>query len=164
MRSLEAAVAAYCSALDVSTRAAMPANWTWTQNSLGITLQMLVPREGFAKGVERIERLATADGLREDPVAQISLRALAVFEFAASGRNGEARRSLAGMVSLIEGQQGDFRLVWNWSNLRSFVAELTDPTVVARRGNLTKLLDALEPGRDRATLLDALKGLASVLP
>ena len=44
-----------------------------------------------------------------------------------------------------------------------FLADSNDPLVVGRRENLSKLLDALEPGRDRAALAGDLRRWATDL-
>jgi hypothetical protein len=164
VRSLSAAVEACRDALEVHTREALPRAWATTQAYLGNALQVLVSREGFAEGLRRIDRLSSADGLRDDPVAQASLRALAAFAQAASGRDADAGRVLGELVAMVERQPDEFRLVWEWATLRKFLADSQDPVVVARREGLTKLLDALEPDRDRAALLAGLKGLAGAFP
>jgi hypothetical protein len=164
VENLEKAVESFRLATEVYTRDTRPEGWAEIQDHLGRALQVLIPREGFVRGLDRIDRLANADGLRDDPVAQASLRAMAVYSDAASGRDAEARRALAELVGLVERQKGDFRLVWKWSTLRASLAESKEPVVVGRREGLSKLLDALEPGRDRDALRADLKRLAGAFP
>ncbi len=150
-----------CDALEILRRDKYPQDRVKVENGLGRALQVMVLRGGFARGFERIDRLTTADGLRGDPVEQASLRALTVFTHAAIGQDAEARRALTELVLLVERQPVGFQLAWEWSTLRTFLADSKEPAVVARRQDLSKLLDALEPGRDRVALLTDLKGLAT---
>jgi hypothetical protein len=94
----------------------------------------------------------------------VSLQALAVFVQAASAKEAEAGRALGQLVALVERQPDDFQLVWEWSTLRTFLAESKDPAIVARRESLSKPLDALEPGRDRKARLARLKSLSGEFP
>jgi tetratricopeptide (TPR) repeat protein len=164
LRRLAEAVEAYRQALGIRTRADLPQDWATTQNNLGDALQTLVRRHRFTRGLEQIGRLSKADGLRDDPVAQASLKALAVFALTARAQHAESERALGELVVMVERQPDDFRLVWDWSTLRTFLAESKDPAIVARRDGLSKLLDALEPGRDRKTLLARFKSLSGDFP
>ena len=135
-----------------------------TQNSFGIAIQLLIARGGLPPGPRTCRpprREPTALGA---DLAQASLRALTVYLLAASGKDAEAGRALAELVGLVEGQAGDFRLVWNWSPLRTSLAESKDEAVVARREKLSQWLDALQPGRDREALLADLRKLAQAFP
>ena len=75
LRRLSEAVEAYRQALTVRTRDDLPQDWALTQNNLGSALQTQVRLGGFAAGLEQVDRLAQAEGLRDDPVALASLRA-----------------------------------------------------------------------------------------
>jgi tetratricopeptide (TPR) repeat protein len=164
VRHLTEAVGAYRQALAVRTRADLPQDWTMTQKNLGRALQTLIRLYGFPSAPEQVARLSQTDGLRDDPVASASLKALASFALAASAQDAQARRALAELVAMIERQPDDFQLVWEWSTLRTFLAESADPAIVAHCETLSKLLDALEPGRDRKALLAKLKSLNGSFP
>src|SRR5271157_5283244 len=78
LRRLNEAVEAYRQALTVFTRDNLPQYWAGTQNDLGAVLQTQVRLGGFPAGLEQVDRLAQAEGIRDDPVAQASLRTLAI--------------------------------------------------------------------------------------
>jgi hypothetical protein len=107
-----------------------------------------------------VGRLAQAEGLRDDPVAQASLRTLALVCLVAADQQDEADRDFADLVALIRRQPEDFRLAWDWSSLRKLVAESNVPAISARRESLKKLIDAVD--RDnRAAILAGLEEVRS---
>ena len=153
---LAEAVDAYRLALTVRTRDHFPQDWAATQDNLGIVLQIQLRLDGFPNGLEHVDRLSQAEGLRNDPVAQVSLRTLALVGHVATDQDAEARRTFASLVALIERQPDDFRLVWDWAPLRKLLAESKAPALSARRGSLQKLIDAVD--RDhKAAMLAGLK-------
>ncbi|HKM54983.1 MAG TPA: tetratricopeptide repeat protein, partial [Isosphaeraceae bacterium] len=78
LRRLNEAVEAYRQALTVRKRDDLPQDWAMTQDNLGNALQIQVRLGGFPAGLEQVDRLGQAEGLRDDPVAQASLRTLAI--------------------------------------------------------------------------------------
>ena len=156
LRRLSEAVEAYRLALTVYTRDDLPQDWAATQNLLGIALQIQVRLGGFPVGLEQVDRLSLAEGIRNDPVAQASLRTLALICQVATDQDAEASRAFASLVALIERQPDDFHLVWDWTPLRELLAESKVPTLPARRESLKKLIDAVN--RDnKAAILAGLK-------
>jgi hypothetical protein len=97
-------------------------------------------------------QLTSAEGIRNDPVAQASLRTLALACQVATDQNAEASRSFASLVALIERQPDDFHLVWDWTSLRKLLAESKVPTLPARRESLNKLIDAVNRDNKAAIL------------
>jgi tetratricopeptide (TPR) repeat protein len=160
-RHLAEAVEAHRQALTVRTRDVLPQQWARTQNNLGIALQIQIRLEGFPKGLEQVDRLSQAKGIRNDPVAQASLQTVALVCQVAADQNAEARRAFASLVALVERQPDDFHLVWDWAPLRKLIAESKVPALAARRGslqNLQKLIDAV----DRANKAAILAGLKEI--
>ena len=156
MRRLAEAVQAHQQALTVRTRDALPYYWATTQNNLGRALQVQIGQEGFAKGLELVDRLSQAEGIRDDPVAQASLRTLALVCQITSEHGDEARHTFGSLVALVERQPDDFHLVWDWTPLRKLLAESKVPTLPARRESLKRLIDAVS--RDnKAAILAGLK-------
>jgi tetratricopeptide (TPR) repeat protein len=151
-RQLTEAVEAFRQALTVRTRDGLPRQWATTQNNFGIALQVQIRLDGFPKGLERIDRLSQAEGIRNDTVALASLRTLAVFCLVAADQMAEARRALASLVGLIEQQPDDFCLVWDWSRLRTLLEESQLPTLTAHRRSLEKLIDAVSRDNKAAIL------------
>jgi hypothetical protein len=159
---LAEAVQAFQQALIVRTRDVLPYYWATTQKNLGLTLQIQIGLYGFAKGLDLVDRLSQAEGIRDDPVAQASLRTLALVCQIATERGNEARRTFGSLVALVERQQDDFCLVWNWAPLRKLVAESKAPSVSAHREGLQKLIDAV--GRDnKAAILAGLREVQNAL-
>jgi hypothetical protein len=155
-RRLAEAVEAHQQALTVFTRGNLPRDWAITQYNLGITLQIQLVLAGFPSGLEQVARLLQADGIRNDPVAQASLGTLALVCHVAADQDAEASRDFASLVALVGRQPDDFRLVWNWAPLRELLAESKEPSIVARREGLQKLIDAVD--RDnKAAILAGLK-------
>ena len=152
LRRLAEAVEAYRQALTVYTRDDLPQQWAATQNNLGIALQIQIRLDGFPKGLEQVDRLSQAEGIRNDPVAQASLRTLALVCQVATDQNAEASRAFASLVALIERQPDDFHLVWDWTPLRKLLAESKVPTLPARRESLKKLIDAVNRDNKAAIL------------
>ena len=99
----------------------------WIVHDLGLTLQIQVQRDGFQGAREKIDRLLQAEGLRDDPVAEASLRTLAVVCHVATDQKTEAGRDFASLVALIGRQPDDFRLVWNWTPTRKLLADSKTP-------------------------------------
>src|SRR5262249_29143291 len=128
------------------------------QRNLGLALQILIRLDGLSRILEQLGRLARAEGLRDDPVAQASLRTLAVVCHVAASQQAEADRAFADLVALVERQPEDFHLVWDWSSLRELIAESKVPAISARREGLKKLIDAV--GRDNKVAI--LAGLEEV--
>ena len=117
----------------------------------GTALQIQVRLGGFPAGLEQVDRLAQAEGIRDDPVAQASLRTLAIVCHVATHQDAEASRAFASLVALVERQPADFHLVWDWTPLRDHLANSKAPPIPARREPLRKLLDAVsrdKQGRD----------------
>jgi hypothetical protein len=156
MRRLAEAVEALRQALTVRTRDDLPQQWAITQNNLGNALQIQLRLQGFPKGLEQVDRLSQAEGIRNDPVAQASLQTLALVCQVAADRNVEVSRAFTSLVTLVEHQPDDFYFVWDWAPLRELIAESKVPSVSARRGSLQKLIDAV--ARDnKAAILAGLK-------
>jgi tetratricopeptide (TPR) repeat protein len=155
-RLLAETVEAYNKALAIYTHDVLPQEWATTQNNLGLALQLQIALAGFPKGLELVDRVSQAEGMRDDPVAQASLRTLAVLCHVASDQSAEARRTLGSLVALVEHQPDDFHLVWNWAPLRTLVTESKAPSLSAHRESLQKLIDAVGRG-NKATILAALK-------
>jgi hypothetical protein len=130
----------------------MPQDWATTQRLLGIVLQTQVRMSGFPKGLEQVDRLFQAGGIRDDPVAQASLRVLALVCHAATDQNTEASRAFASLVALVQRQPDDFRLVWDWAPLRNLIGESKVPSLVVRRENFQKLIDAVDRDNKAAIL------------
>ena len=63
-------------ALAVRTRNDLPQQWAETQTNLGCCAPEPDPARRLAEGCEQVDRLSRAEGLRDDPVAQASLRTL----------------------------------------------------------------------------------------
>ena len=164
LRRLNEAVEAYRLALTVITREHLPQQWAMTQDSLGLVLQIQVRLGGFPAGLEQVDRLAQAEGLRDDPVAQASLRTLAIVCQVATNENAEASRTLASLVTLIERQPADFHLVWDWTDLRDHLAHTKAPPLPARREPLRKLLDAVSRDNNKAAILAGLKEVQAAFP
>jgi hypothetical protein len=155
-RWLAEAVEAYRLALAVYTHDSLPQQWAMTLKNLGRVLQIQIRRDGFPKGLELVDRLSQAEGIRDDPVARASLRTLAIVCHVATGHGDEARRSFGSLVALVEHQPDDFHLVWDWALLRWLVAESKAPSVSAHREGLQRLIDAVD--RDnKAAILRGLK-------
>ena len=70
---------------------------------------------------------------------------------------------LGARVALVERQPDDFRLVWDWTRLRSFLARSEIETIKARRKTLLGLLDAVAR-EDRKAILEGLKAIQSEFP
>jgi hypothetical protein len=166
-RRLTEAVEAYRRALTVFTRDALPQPWAQTQNNLGRALQVQIGRYGFAKGLELVDRLSQAEGIRDDPVAQASLQTLAVVCQIATDQRDKARGTFQSLVALVERQPDDFHLVWNWARLRKLVAESMEASVAGavagfsaslstHREGLQKLIDAVAK-ENKAAILAGLK-------
>ena len=145
---------AYRQALAVFTRDHLPQQWAMTQNNLGHALQIQIRLDGFPKGLEQIDRLSQAEGIRNDPVAQASLRTLAIVCQTATAQDTEASRSFASLVALVERQPADFRLIWN--PLRTILMNSDIEPIKTHRESLSKLVGAVS--RDnKAAILAGLK-------
>ena len=120
--------------------------------------QLLVRLGGFPAGLDQVDRLAHAEGTRDDPASQASLRTLAIVGQFATNQDAEASRAFARLVALVERQPDDFHLVWDWTPLREHLAQLDALPIPARREVLGKLLDAV--GRENKTAI--LAGLKEV--
>ena len=163
LRRLNEAVEAYRQALTVRTRDDLPQDWATTQNNLGTALQIQVRLGGFPAGLEQVDRLSQAEGIRDDPVAQASLRTLAIVCQVATHQDAEASRAFASLVALVERQPADFHLVWDWTDLRDHLANSKAPPIPDRREPLRKLLDAVS--RDnKAAILAGLKEVQAAFP
>ena len=127
LRRLSEAVEAYRQALIVRTHDHLPQDWARTQHNLGTTLQVQVHLGGFPAGLEQVDRLAQAGGIRDDPVAQASLRTLAIVCHLTTHQDAEAGRTFASLVALVERQPADFHLVWDWTPLRDHLANAKAP-------------------------------------
>jgi hypothetical protein len=158
VRQLSKAVEAFRLALTVRTRVHFPQQWARTQKHLGTALQIQLGLDGFLKGLEQIDRLSQAEAIRDDPVAQASLRTLALVCSVATDRDAEASRAFAALVALVERQPADFQLVWDWAPLRKLIAESQVPSLSARRGSLQNLIDAVDH-KNKAAMLAGLKEL-----
>jgi hypothetical protein len=158
---LEEAIPAFLQALTVFTRADLPRQWRVTQINLGRVLQLQIRLDGFSTGLEQVSRLLQADGLRDDPAAQASLRTLAIVCDAATERNADASRDFAALVALIKQQPDDFHLVWDWSQLRSLITVSDALGAKAHRQALLDLLDAVSRN-NRQPILDGLTELELV--
>ena len=77
----------------VRTRDDLPQPWARTQGNLGRALQILVRLGGFPASLDQVDRLAEAKGTRDDPVAQASLRTLAIVGQFATNQDAEASRA-----------------------------------------------------------------------
>ena len=95
LQRLVEAVEAYRNALTVATRDDLPQPWARTQGNLGRALQILVRLGGFPAGLDQVDRLVQAEGIRDDPVAQASLRTLAIVGQFATHQDAEASRACA---------------------------------------------------------------------
>jgi tetratricopeptide (TPR) repeat protein len=155
---LAEAVQAYQLALTVRTRQGLPQQWARTQSNLGNALQTQIRLHGFPKGLEQVDRLSQAEGLRDDPVAQASLQTLALVGSVAAERHAEASRTFTNLVALVERQPDDFHLVWDWTPLRELLAESKVPALATRRASLQKLIDAVAR-ENKAAILAGLKEL-----
>ena len=164
LRRLNEAVEAYRQALTVYTRDDLPQNWAQTQNNLGTALQIQVRLGGFPAGLEQVDRLAQAEGIRDDPVAQASLRTLAIVCQVATHQDAEAGRAFASLVALVERQPADFHLVWDWTDLRDHLANSKAPPIPDRREPLRKLLDAVSRDNNKAAILAGLKEVQAAFP
>jgi hypothetical protein len=127
-----------------------------TQNNLGLALQVQVILGGFPLGLEQVDRLARAQGLRDDPVARVSLGTLAILCLVANEQYAEASRDLASLVDLIESLPADFHLVWDWAPLRHHLEETNAVAVRARRESLLKLLSSVSR-ENKSAILAGLK-------
>ena len=161
---LNEAVEAYRLALTVATRDDLPQYWARTQNGLGLALQIQVRLGGFPAGLEQVDRLAQAEGIRDDPVAQASLRTLAIVCHVATHQDVEAGRTFASLVALVERQPADFHLVWDWTDLRDHLANPKAPPIPDRREPLRKLLDAVSRDHNKAAILAGLKEVQAAFP
>jgi hypothetical protein len=155
-RRLTEAVAAFRQALTVQTHDVLPRQWGMTQRNLGLALQLQIGIAGFPKGLEQVDQLRQAEGTRDDPVAQAALRALAVVGLVATNRDAEAGRQLASLIALIERQPDDFRLVWDWGQLRSLITRSEAVGVQAHRQALLGILEAVSRDK-RHAILNGLK-------
>ncbi len=164
LRRLNEAVEAYRQALAVFTRGDLPQYWAMTQNNLGRALQIQVRLSGFPAGLEQVDRLAQAEGLRNDPVAQASLRTPAIVCHVATHQDAEASRTFASLVALVERQPADFHLVWDWTDLRDHLANPKAPPIPDRREPLRKLLDAVSRDNNKAAILAGLKEVQAAFP
>ena len=164
LRRLNEAVEAYRQALTVCTRDHLPQDWATTQNNLGLALQIQVRLGGFPVGLEQVDRLAQAEGIRDDPVAQASLRTLAIVCQVATHQDAEASRAFASLVALVERQPADFHLVWDWTDLRDHLANAKAPPLPNRREPLRKLLDAVSRDHNKAAILAGLKEVQEAFP
>ena len=117
---------------------------------------------GFPAGLEQVDRLSQAEGIRDDPVAQASLRTLAIVCHVATHQDAEAGRAFASLVTLVERQPPDFHLVWDWQPLRSYLKETEINHVKAHRQVLLQLLDAVSRDK-RQAILDGLKDVQAEL-
>ena len=151
-------------ALTVRTRDDLPQDWAMTQNNLGTALQIQVRLGGFPAGLEQVDRLAQAEGIRDDPVAQASLRTLAIVCQVATHQDAEAGRAFASLVALVERQPADFHLVWDWTDLRDHLANSKAPPLPDRREPLRKLLDAVSRDNNKAAILAGLKEVQAAFP
>jgi hypothetical protein len=157
-RRLAAAVETLRQALTVQTSAHLPQGWAITQYNLGLALQIQIRLEGFPTGLERGDRLARAEGIRDDPVAQALLQTLALVCQVAAERHAEASRAFASLVGLVERQPDHFHLVWDWTLLRKLIAESKVPALASGRESLQKLIDA-GAGDTKAAILAGLNEL-----
>ncbi len=163
-RRLNEAVETYRQALTVCTRDDLPQYWATTQKSLGTTLQIQVRLGGFPAGLEQVGRLAQAEGIRDDPVAQASLQVLAIVCHVATHQDAKASRAFASLVALVERQPADFHLVWGWTPLRDHLANEKAPPIPDRREPLRKLLDAVSRDNNKAAILTGLKEVQAAFP
>ena len=164
LRRLSEAVEAYRQALTVYTRDDLPQQWARTQKILGLALQILVQLGGFPAGLDQVDRLAQAECIRDDPVAQASLRTLAIVCQVATHQDAEASRAFASLVALVERQPADFHLVWDWTLLRDHLANAKAPPIPDRRELLRKLLDAVSRDNNKAAILAGLKEVQAAFP
>ena len=63
---------------------------------------------------------------------------------------------MAKLVTLVERQPGDFRLVWDWTPLRKLLTESRLRTISSRRESLAKLILAVD-AENKAVILAGLK-------
>ena len=119
---------------------------------------------GFPAGLEQVDRLYQAEGIRDDPVAQASLRTLAIVCHVATHQDAEAGRAFASLVALVERQPADFHLVWDWTDLRDHLANSKAPPIPDRREPLRKLLDAVSRDNNKAAILAGLKEVQAAFP
>ena len=152
LRRLDEAVEACRHALTVFTHDDLPQQWTMTQTILGRALHIQTLLGGFPAGRAQVDRLAQADGLRDDPVAQASLRTLAIVCLVATHQDAEASRAFASLVTLVERQPADFHLVWDWNPLCSYLTNSDIEPIKARREPLQKLLDAVSRDNNKAAM------------
>ena len=164
LRRLNEAVKAHRQALTVRTRDDLPQYWATTQNNLGTTLQIQVRLGGFAAVLEQVDRLAQAEGIRDDPVAQASLRTLAIVCHVATHQDAEAGHTFASLVALVERQPADFHLIWDWTDLRDHLANSNAPPIPDRREPLRKLLDAVSRDHNKVAILAGLKEVQAAFP
>ena len=119
---------------------------------------------GFPAGLEQVDRLAQVEGIRDDPVAQASLRTLAIVCHVATHQDAEARRAFASLVALVERQPADFHLVWDWTEISAITSRTRKhhPSRTVAQ-SLRKLLDAVS--RDnKAAILAGLKEVQAAFP
>ena len=164
LRRLSEAVEAFRQALTVDTRDDLPQVLGHDPEQPGHSLQIQVRLGGFPAGLEQVDRLAQAEGIRDDPVAQASLRTLAIVCHVATHQDAEAGRAFASLVALVERQPADFHLVWDWTDLRDHLANSKAPPLPARREPLRKLLDAVSRDNNKAAILAGLKEVQAAFP
>ena len=154
LRRVGEAVDACRHAFTVFTHDDLPQDWAMTQTILGRALHIQILLGGFPAGRAQVDRLAQADGLRDDPVAQASLGALAIVCLVATHQDAEASRAFASLVTLVERQPADFHLVWDWTLLRFFLTKSDIEPIKTRRESLLRLLDAVSRDNKAAILAD----------
>ena len=118
---------------------------------------------GFPAGLEKVDRLSQAEGLRDDPVAQAALRTLAIVCHVATHQDAEAG-TFASLVALVERPPADFHLVRDWTDLRDHLANSKAPPIPDRREPLRKLLDAVGRDNNKAAILAGLKEVQAAFP
>ena len=148
---------AWLSPLPATPPPAGPTQTTWAA-------QIQVRVGGFPAGLEQVDRLAQAEGIRDDPVAQASLQTLAIVCHVATHQDAEASRAFASLVTLVERQPADFHLVWDWTDLRDHLANPKAPPIPDRREPLRKLLDAVRRDNNKAAILAGLKEVQAAFP
>jgi hypothetical protein len=155
-RLLDEATEAYRLALTIFTHVDLPGPWAMVQRNLGRAIQIRARLAGFPAALEQVKRLERSNGLRDDPVAQSSLRTLALVCQLATEEDVEATRTLTGLIGHIERQPGVFRLVWDWDRLRSLIRESVADGIRVHRERLLNLLGAVS-GSSRRQVLAGLK-------
>ena len=153
---LQEAVAAYRDALEVYTRADFPRLRAATQIRLGGTLQVLFVSGGPSACLTQLQRLASAPTTRDDTHLLAPVLALSAACHIALGHDGEARHALDDLVSLIERQNRQYRLAWEWGEFKNILDLAEDEGIKRRRQSLLGLVDAVS--RDhREAILEGLK-------